>query len=208
MTQINATEFFKENKTDGMKSPGAWLQLKDTKSQLKTLECEKPSKDENGDWQFDADLFSIYKYYLLLEQEESKTEDKTDMQNDKQDWQQELKAQFEQDLNEEITEYIEKKFYERATGLNYAVMNKMGVKDRWEEANENLKTSLSAVRAMALAKFRNYNRRIDTYLLDDFLSTFTDLMTKQYTQANDVLFENDAVKICYDARGRLKKVDK
>ena len=205
---INATEFFKENKAQGMKSPGAWLQLKDTKAQLETVEYETPSKDDNGDWQFDDTLFSIYKYYLLLEQQESKTEDKTDMSIDKKDWLDSCRDEYLSLLNEEITSYIDQKFIERATGQGPVVLYKMGVEDLWKDASKNLKMCWSSIMCAAMAEFFQYNKRVDTHRLDLFLGEMRNMTQMHLSLTDGVMFENDKYQIVYNHRRRLVGIEK
>jgi len=208
---INATEFYKENKSDGMKSPGMWLQLKTTKEQLENVEYSDPSKDDNGDWQFDDTLFSIYKYYLLLEQEESKTEDKPDMQNEtfeSKHWTESLREEYLETLHEEITSYIDQKFIERATGQSNTSLRRLGVEDSWKDSSYQLKLCHSTVMAAALTEFAQFNRRIDTHRLDQFLANLREFTAIHLTLSDGVMFENDKIRVVYNNRRRLVSEEK
>ena len=208
---MNATQLYKENKTEGKKSPGSWLQLKDTKWLIEKLECETPKKSKDGLWIFNDVLYEEYKRYLLLKEETNQTEDKTDMpkvKEIKKDWLDSCREEFLSSLNEEITQYIDQKFIERATGQTPLVLKKMGVEDLWKDASKNLKMCYSSVMCAALAEFIQYNKRVDTHRLDLFLGEMRHMMQMHLSLSDGVMFENEKYQIVYNQRRRLVGIEK
>lgn len=208
---MNATQLYKELKSEGKKSPGSWLQLKDTKWLIEKLECETPKKSKDGLWIFNDVLYEEYKSYLLLKEQTNKTEDKSDMPKVKEiqkDWKDLLREEFLSSLNEEITQYIDQKFIERATGQTPNVLKKMGVEDLWKDASENLKLCYSSVMCATIAEFKQYNKRIDTHRLDLFLGEMRNMMQMHLSLSDGVMFENDKYQIVYNQRRRLVGIEK
>jgi hypothetical protein len=205
---MNVTEYYKENKTNGKKSPGAWLQLKDTKALLDDQGIEAPKKQEEG-WIFDDVLTDLYVGYLLLENEESLTEDKTDMQKETLDWRDAVKKEYDEKLNSEITEYIENRFFEKALGLNKTKLFGMGVKDLWKDASLNLKTAYCSIMCSAIMFFTQYNKKVDIHLMNEFLSIESSKFSDRSLFLTDgYFFKNDEHEIGYNIRNTIvsKKV--
>lgn len=202
----NATEFYKSIQTD-KQSPGQWLRRKDTKKVLDKYDDKltAANKDAEGEWQFDDRLFDLYSQYITPEEREMQADVKEI--HESQLWYETFMQQYKKETNEEVYQYLFNKSIEDLLQINHGALLKMGVKDIWEDATEPVKEIIASYLSVCNTKLKDYNKRIDTHLMDNIRREFITILDRgEINRRTRTYFINENIAIKMNHRNDVVSV--
>ena len=190
----NATELFKSSDTSDKQSPGNWIRRKEIKKFLDKYDdkLQAAQKDAEGQWLFDDRTFDLYLQYITPEESKMKTEVK-------QEWYETFMQRYKKETNEEVYEYLFRKAVEDLLRINITKLSKMGIVDVWEDATPPVKEILASYLSVCNTRLSQYNKRIDTHLMDSVRMDFSKILemgeitrkTKTYFSNKDVIIKTN-----------------
>lgn len=188
----NASEHYLLSKTSSdHRSPGQWLNLRETKRFMKEQSIKKPKKNESGEYMFTEKLFDAYKEHFLKESIQSAEENDSEIK---------LSDIMIERFGQENSYYSFNIFFQKVFGNTIPFLFKStGLKfdDLIENSEDVVKLIYFALSSQLIALGTTERIITKTWIETKTNEILNNLIASGIRNINQVLYQNDKVRVTY-----------